>query len=72
MNNVSGHSGWPEDVELRALEEKAERVATKKQARFTAMLELMNSLGIAPRERRTFIIGFAKWLEQEENNGRKG
>ena len=64
-SKVSGHSGLPEDVELRAMAEKAERAEMKRQAKFSAMIDLMNIMGIAPKERRAFIISFAKWLEQE-------
>ena len=62
---VSGHSGLPENVELRIMAENAERAKSRKKERYQAMLNLMNSMGIAPMERRTFIISFAKWLEQE-------
>ena len=60
---VSGHSGLPEEVELRMLAEKVMMSEIRRQKRFEAVLNLMNSLGIAPYERRTFIIAFAKWLE---------
>ena len=61
---VSGHSGLPEEVELRMLAEKVMMSEIRRQKRFEAVLNLMNSLGIAPHERRTFIIAFAKWLEE--------
>lgn len=63
MNNVSGHSGLPEHVELRMIAEKAEERKKKKEKLFNEMVEKMNSYGIAPDERRRFFIEFIKWLE---------
>ena len=60
--NVSGHSGLPEEVELRMLAEKVMMSEIRRQKRFEAVLNLMNSLVIAPHERRTFILSFAKWM----------
>ena len=68
--NVSGHSGLPEAVELSMLAEKAEQEKRKRRARFEIMRDIMNSFGIAPKERRAFLIAFAKWLEQEEGGQR--
>lgn len=65
-NKVSGHSGLPEDVELRILVEKAEENRSRRESRYQEILAKMNSLGIAPTERRKFIIGFVKWLEKEK------
>ena len=62
---VSGHSGLLEEVELRMLAEKAMMSEIKRKTRFEAVLNLMNSLGIAPHERKSFIIEFAKWIKQE-------
>lgn len=60
--NVSGHSGLPEEVELRILAEKVMMSDIRRQKRFEAVLDLMNEMGIAPHERKTFIISFAKWM----------
>ena len=62
MSKVSGHSGLPEEIELRMMEEKMQRNEEKREMRFVAVLDLMNSLGIAPHERKAFIIAFAKWM----------
>ena len=63
MSKVSGHSGLPEEIELRMMEEKMQGNKERKEERFRSVLDLMNSLGIAPHERKTFIIAFAKWME---------
>ena len=63
---ISGHSGLPEEVELRMMAEKLERLEQRKEQRYKEMVAKMNSLGIAPFERRRFFIGFIKWLEEQE------
>ena len=65
-SRVSGHSGLREEVELRMMAEKAERLKQRKEQRYKEMVEKMNSLGIAPFERRRFFIEFMKWLEEQE------
>ena len=67
MSKVSGHSGLREDVELRMMAEKAKAAEMRKLKRFDAILDLMNKLGIAPKERKEFIIRFAKWLDGKGN-----
>ena len=68
-SRVSGHSGLPEEVELRMMAEKLERLEEQKEQRYKEMVAKMNSFGIAPFERRRFFIEFVKWLEEQEKNG---
>lgn len=67
MCKVSGHSGLREDIELRMMAEKAKAAEVKRLKRFDAILDLMNKLGIDPKERKEFIIRFAKWLDGKGN-----
>ena len=60
--NVSGHSGLPEHIELQMMADKAQQVADRKEEQRKRILDLMNEMGIAPHERKTFIISFAKWM----------
>lgn len=62
-NTVSGHSGLPEDVELQQMADKAKAQKEKRQKQYESVLECINKQGIAPSERRRFIIGFAQWVE---------
>lgn len=63
---VSGHSGLPEEVELRMMAERSEKRKEKRKKQYEEMVAKMNSFGIAPFERRRFFIGFIKWLEEQE------
>ena len=65
-SGVSGHSGLREEVELRMMAEKLERLEEQKEQRYKEMVAKMNSFGIAPFERRRFFICFIKWLEEQE------
>ncbi|MBR4934462.1 MAG: hypothetical protein IKZ01_01175 [Anaerotignum sp.] len=60
---VSGHSGLPEEVELRMMQEKAEERRREKDKLFSEMLEVMNRNGVAPNERMRHLARFVKWLE---------
>lgn len=60
---VSGHSGLPEEVELRMLAEKEEALRRKKEMMFSELLAVMKKYGIAPNRRRETVIQFAKWME---------
>jgi hypothetical protein len=42
--------------------DKAQQVADRKEEQRKRILDLMNEMGIAPHERKTFIISFAKWM----------
>ena len=66
MGKVSGHSGLPEEVEIRMLVEKAEKNKARQEQRFNDLLDFLRKLGIAPNERRKFIISFLKWMEAEK------
>lgn len=66
MSKVSGHSGLPEDVEIRMMVEKAEKNKARQEQRFRDQLEFLRKLGIAPSEMRSFIISFVKWMEGQK------
>lgn len=63
---VSGHSGLPEEVELRMMQEKAEAIKRKKEAMYSEILEVMKRYGVAPNERLRTIAAFVRWMEQEK------
>lgn len=63
---VSGHSGLPEEVELRMLEEKIEKKRIETEQMYQDFLRLMNFHGIAPSKRRMFLVRFSKWLVLHE------
>ena len=62
---VSGHSGLPEEVELRMMAEKEEALRRKKENLFSELLGVMKKYGIAPNERKRTVIAFVKWLEEK-------
>ena len=62
---ISGHSGLPEHVELRMMQEKAEENQRKKEKMFSELLGVMQKYGIMPGRRRETIVAFAKWLEEK-------
>lgn len=69
--NVSGHSGLPEKVELRMMQEKMEKRQKDNEFMYMEFLDLMNKHGIAPGERRKFIIRFSRWMELKTVKGFK-
>jgi len=60
---VSGHSGLPEEVELRMMQERSDARKQKTEQMFSDILAVMTKNGIAPNRRRETIIAFAKWME---------
>ena len=62
---VSGHSGLPEEVELRMMQEAAEECRKKKEKMFSDLLAVMKRYGVMPSRRRETIIAFAKWMEDK-------
>lgn len=65
---VSGHSGLPEDIELRMMDEKIKKKREETEQMFQDFLRLMMFHGIAPHERKKFLIRFAKWLEVNKHD----
>ena len=64
-SRVSGHSGLPEEVELRMMQEKEEALRRKKEEMFSELLAVMKKYGVMPSRRRETIIAFAKWMEEK-------
>lgn len=53
MDKVSAHSGLPESVELRMLEEKSQRCKEKRESQIQ---QIMDVLGKMPRRERMALL----------------
>ena len=57
-NLVSGHSGLPEDVELKQMEEKANRNKKKRDEQMAVVCEVLDTM--PPDIRRRFLSALIK------------
>ena len=59
MHHVSGHSGLPEDVELKQMEQKAQACREKREAQLSTIYGVLDAM--PRRERRAMIAPVAGW-----------
>lgn len=64
MSRVSSHSGLPEDVELRKLQEKAEATRKKRERQLRAIYLVLDTMPLP--ERRTMIAEVIRHYKKRE------
>lgn len=61
-SSVSGHSGLPEDVELKQMEEKANQNKKKRDEQMAVVCEVLDTM--PPDVRRRFLIALITRYER--------
>ena len=64
MSRVSGHSGLPEDVELRMLQEKAEAVRKMRERQLRSIYLVLDTM--PAREKRAMIAEVIRHYKEQE------